>query len=260
MRYRTFGRTGWQVSDVGYGMWGMAGWSGSDDQESHASLDQAIALGCNFFDTAWAYGDGRSERILGATLKRHAGKTLYVATKIPPKNRQWPARPGPTLEDVFPSDYIREYTEKSLTNIGRVVAGPPAVPRLERRVGGRHRLATGGARAQGRGAGQGLRDQRQSVRAGERAEGPRHRADRLGPGRLQRPRSEPGGRALPRLPGAQHRGDRPRAVRRGQPDRHADARLTLAGRGLPQPLLHAREPGRHAAADRCAQEDCAGRA
>ena len=118
MRYRTFGRTGWQVSDVGYGMWGMAGWSGSDDQESHASLDQAIALGCNFFDTAWAYGDGRSERILGATLKRHAGKTLYVATKIPPKNRQWPARPGPTLEDVFPSDYIREYTEKSLTNIG----------------------------------------------------------------------------------------------------------------------------------------------
>jgi aryl-alcohol dehydrogenase-like predicted oxidoreductase len=99
-------------------MWGMAGWSGSDDRESHASLDQAIALGCNFFDTAWAYGDGRSERILGETLKRHAGKTLYVATKIPPKNRQWPARPGPGLEDVFPSDYIREYTEKSLTNIG----------------------------------------------------------------------------------------------------------------------------------------------
>jgi len=118
MRYRTFGRTGWQVSDVGYGMWGMAGWSGSDDQESHASLDQAIALGCNFFDTAWAYGDGRSEQILGATLKRHAGKTLYVATKIPPKNRLWPARPGPRLEDVFPSDYIREYTEKSLANIG----------------------------------------------------------------------------------------------------------------------------------------------
>ncbi|MEO7270838.1 MAG: aldo/keto reductase [Vicinamibacterales bacterium] len=118
MRDRTFGRTGWQVSDVGYGMWGMAGWSGSDDQESHASLDQAIALGCNFFDTAWAYGDGRSERILGATLKRHPGKSLYVATKIPPKNRQWPARPGPGLEDVFPADYIREYTEKSLTNIG----------------------------------------------------------------------------------------------------------------------------------------------
>ena len=63
MRYRTFGRTGWQVSEVGYGMWGMGGWSGSDDDESLASLDRAIELGCNFFDTAWAYGDGKSERL-----------------------------------------------------------------------------------------------------------------------------------------------------------------------------------------------------
>ena len=90
MRYRTFARTGWRVSEVGYGMWGMAGWSGSDDSESYASLDRAVALGCNFFDTAWAYGDGRSEHILAAALRRHAGKPLYVATKIPPKNRQWP--------------------------------------------------------------------------------------------------------------------------------------------------------------------------
>ena len=118
MRYRTFGRTGWQISDVGYGMWGMAGWTGSDDDQSHASLDKAIGLGCNFFDTAWAYGDGRSERILGKTLQRHAGKTLYVATKIPPKNRQWPARAGRALDAVFPADYIREYTELSLQNIG----------------------------------------------------------------------------------------------------------------------------------------------
>jgi aryl-alcohol dehydrogenase-like predicted oxidoreductase len=118
MRYRTFGRTGWQVSDVGYGMWGMAGWTGSDDEQSHSSLDRAIGLGCNFFDTAWAYGDGRSERILGETLRRHADTKLYVATKIPPKNRQWPARSGHALEAVFPSDYIREYTELSLENIG----------------------------------------------------------------------------------------------------------------------------------------------
>jgi aryl-alcohol dehydrogenase-like predicted oxidoreductase len=118
MRYRTFGRTGWQVSEVGYGMWGMAGWTGSEDQESFASLDRAIALGCNFFDTAWAYGDGHSERLLGATLKRHPGKRLYVATKIPPKNRKWPAAAEYRLDDVFPSDYIREYTEKSLENIG----------------------------------------------------------------------------------------------------------------------------------------------
>jgi aryl-alcohol dehydrogenase-like predicted oxidoreductase len=118
MQYRQFGRTGWKVSEIGYGMWGMAGWTGSDDEQSFASLDRAIQLGCNFFDTAWAYGDGHSERLLGATLKRHPGKRLYIATKIPPKNRKWPARPEYTLDDVFPADYIREYTEKSLANIG----------------------------------------------------------------------------------------------------------------------------------------------
>ncbi len=118
MQYRVFGRTGWQVSEVGYGMWGMAGWTGSEDEESYASLDHAIALGCNVFDTAWAYGDGHSERLLGATLKRHRGTQLYVATKIPPKNRKWPARPEYALDDVFPADYLREYTEKSLKNIG----------------------------------------------------------------------------------------------------------------------------------------------
>jgi aryl-alcohol dehydrogenase-like predicted oxidoreductase len=99
-------------------MWGMAGWTGSDDDESFASLDRAIALGCNFFDTAWAYGDGHSERLLGATLKRHRDKRLYIATKIPPKNRRWPAKPSYPLDEVFPPDYIREYTEKSLENIG----------------------------------------------------------------------------------------------------------------------------------------------
>ena len=118
MRYRTFGRTGWQVAEVGYGMWGMAGWSGSADDESLVSLDRAIELGCNFFDTAWAYGDGHSEKLLGETLRRHRGSQLYVATKVPPKNRKWPARPGYSLDDVFPADHVREYTEKSLANIG----------------------------------------------------------------------------------------------------------------------------------------------
>jgi aryl-alcohol dehydrogenase-like predicted oxidoreductase len=99
-------------------MWGMAGWTGSDDEESHASLDRAIALGCNFFDTAWAYGDGHSERLLGETLRRHKGKRLYVATKIPPKNRRWPAKPEYSLDEVFPPDHIREYCEKSLRNLG----------------------------------------------------------------------------------------------------------------------------------------------
>jgi aryl-alcohol dehydrogenase-like predicted oxidoreductase len=117
MQHRVFGRMGWKVSEIGYGMWGMAGWTGSDDRESGGSLDRAVALGCNFFDTAWAYGDGRSEQLLGDLLKRHRGTKLYTATKIPPKNRKWPARSNYALDEVFPADYIREYTEKSLRNM-----------------------------------------------------------------------------------------------------------------------------------------------
>jgi aryl-alcohol dehydrogenase-like predicted oxidoreductase len=99
-------------------MWGMAGWTGSDDDESLTSLDRAVQMQCNFFDTAWAYGDGHSERLLGQVLRRHPNQRLYIATKIPPKNRQWPARASDVLHDVFPPEYIREYAEKSLTNIG----------------------------------------------------------------------------------------------------------------------------------------------
>jgi len=117
MRYRTFGRTGWQVGDVGYGMWGMGGWSGSDDEESMRSLHRAVELGCNFFDTAWAYGQGRSERLLGRLVRAHPDKKLYTATKIPPKNSRWPARPEYTLDETFPPDHIRRYTESSLRNL-----------------------------------------------------------------------------------------------------------------------------------------------
>ena len=99
-------------------MWGMAGWTGSADDESLASLERAIALGCNFFDTAFAYGEGHSERLLGEIVKGHPGQRLYLATKIPPKNRKWPARPEYRLDDVYPPDHIREYTERSLRNIG----------------------------------------------------------------------------------------------------------------------------------------------
>jgi len=89
MRTRRFGRLGWQVSEIGYGMWGMGGWSGSDDAESLESLNRSVAAGVNFFDTAFAYGEGHSERLLGQTLRTHAGRPLYVATKVPPKNRRW---------------------------------------------------------------------------------------------------------------------------------------------------------------------------
>jgi aryl-alcohol dehydrogenase-like predicted oxidoreductase len=118
MRYRTFGRTGWQVSEVGYGMWGLAGWTGSDDAESLDALDRAVELGCNFFDTAWGYGAGHSERILGRVVRAHPGKNLIAATKVPPKNFTWPSRRGFTLDDCFPPDHVREYAHKSLENLG----------------------------------------------------------------------------------------------------------------------------------------------
>jgi aryl-alcohol dehydrogenase-like predicted oxidoreductase len=118
MQYRRFGRTGWNVSEIGYGMWGMAGWAGSEDAESLASLQRAVDLGCNFFDTAWAYGDGHSEQLLGKVLRANSGKTLYTATKVPPKNRQWPARREYSLDDCYPPEYIEEYVEKSLQNLG----------------------------------------------------------------------------------------------------------------------------------------------
>jgi aryl-alcohol dehydrogenase-like predicted oxidoreductase len=97
-------------------MWGMGGWTGSDDEESLRSLDEAIALGCNFFDTA--YGRGHSEQLLGQTLRRHTGTRLYVATKVPPRNFKWPGRAETPIAEVFPPDHIREYTEKSLANLG----------------------------------------------------------------------------------------------------------------------------------------------
>jgi aryl-alcohol dehydrogenase-like predicted oxidoreductase len=118
MQYRRFGRLNWQVSEVGYGMWGMGGWTGSDDEESSRSIDRAIELGCTFFDTAYAYGMGRSEKLLGSALKRHGGRRLYTATKVPPKNFKWPGRAETPISDVFPFEYIIEMTEKSLDNLG----------------------------------------------------------------------------------------------------------------------------------------------
>ncbi|MGD0862701.1 MAG: aldo/keto reductase [Candidatus Limnocylindrales bacterium] len=118
MRYRTFGRTGWQVSEIGYGTWGMAEWSGSDDAESLASLELTVAKGVNFFDTARSYGDGRSERLLALLLAGHRGTGIFTATKVPPMNREWPSRPGVPLGEVFPSAYIRESVDASRSNLG----------------------------------------------------------------------------------------------------------------------------------------------
>ena len=116
MNYRRFGRTGWEVSEMGYGMWGMASWSDSSDDESLRSLQASVDLGCNFFDTAYAYGDGRSENFLGQIVRSNPEKRLYTATKIPPKTLKWPAPPESTLIESFPPDHVEEYVHRSLEN------------------------------------------------------------------------------------------------------------------------------------------------
>lgn len=118
MEYRKLGRTGWNVSEIGYGMWGMAGWTGSDDEESFRSLHKAVEMGCNFFDTAWGYGRGKSEAMLGELVRSYPDKILFTATKIPPKNFKWPSRREYSSDDCFPPDHIQEYVESSLKNAG----------------------------------------------------------------------------------------------------------------------------------------------
>lgn len=118
MKYRRFGRTGWNVSELGYGMWGMSSWSGSDDAESRASLQRAVDQGCNFFDSAWHYGFGHSEGLLGELVRQNRGKKIFVATKIPPKNLAWPARPEYSLDDCYPPEHIEQYVRISLKNLG----------------------------------------------------------------------------------------------------------------------------------------------
>jgi aryl-alcohol dehydrogenase-like predicted oxidoreductase len=118
MEYRRFGRTGWNVSEIGYGMWGMAGWTGSEDEESFAALARAVELGCNFFDTAWGYGEGHSEALLGRLVRALPDRRIYTATKIPPKNFRWPSRRGFTVDDCFPPEHIEEYVASSLENSG----------------------------------------------------------------------------------------------------------------------------------------------
>jgi len=119
MKYRRLGRTNFEISEIGYGAWGIGGtqWLGGSDDESLAALRRAIELGLNFIDTALAYGAGHSEQLVGQVV-RDAGRRIYVATKVPPKNQLWPARPGIGIEQVFPDDYIVRSAERSLKNLG----------------------------------------------------------------------------------------------------------------------------------------------
>jgi len=118
MKYRKFGRRGIEISDIAHGLWGMGGWSGSNDTESMAALQLAVDLGCNFFDSAWAYGDGKSDSLLGQIIAKNSGKRLYSASKIPPKNLRWPASPKYKYHDVFPPDHVFKYADLICKNLG----------------------------------------------------------------------------------------------------------------------------------------------
>jgi aryl-alcohol dehydrogenase-like predicted oxidoreductase len=118
MKYRTMGRTGFEVSDVAHGLWGMSGWSESDDQQSRQAIQLAIDMGCNFFDTAWAYGSGKSDGLLGEAIAKNKGKRIYAASKIPPKNLKWPASPKDKYQDVFPADHVFKYAQRIREKLG----------------------------------------------------------------------------------------------------------------------------------------------
>ena len=118
MHYRPLGKTGLSVSEIGFGAWGIGGsmWIGADEDESVRALHRAIELGVNFIDTARGYGE--SERIVGAVIREHPGDTLYVATKVPPKNGIWPAPAGLDPAGTYPGDHIRASLETSLRASG----------------------------------------------------------------------------------------------------------------------------------------------
>src|ERR1700690_447521 len=119
MRYRKLGRSGLEVSELGYGAWGIgaAHWIGADDDVSRAALRAAIAAGVNFIDTALAYGDGHSESLVGEVV-RAASETIYVATKIPPQNGRGRPQPGDDTAGLFWGPWIRGGAETSLRNLG----------------------------------------------------------------------------------------------------------------------------------------------
>jgi aryl-alcohol dehydrogenase-like predicted oxidoreductase len=117
MRYRKFGRTGWRVSEIGMGTWALGGgeWGQQDDRDSVATLHKVLELGCNFIDTARAYGNGRSEQVIAKALKEWPGKRPYLATKIPPVlPGDWPPSPYDTVEQRFPESHVRGQLELSL--------------------------------------------------------------------------------------------------------------------------------------------------
>jgi aryl-alcohol dehydrogenase-like predicted oxidoreductase len=118
MEYRKLGKTNLQVSEIGHGLWGMGDWKDADDKKSLDTLEKSLEMGCNFFDSAWSYGNGHSDRLLGTLIKNNPTAKIITASKIPPKNMKWPARPEDKLINTFPRQHVIDYAEKILERIG----------------------------------------------------------------------------------------------------------------------------------------------
>src|ERR1700674_2623366 len=111
MNFRKLGRGGFLVSEVAHGLWGMGSWPDSDDEQSRIALQLSVDQECNFFDSAWAYGNGKSDGLLGEILRSNKSKRLYAASKVPPLNRKWPASPKDVYLDVFPEKHVFQYAD-----------------------------------------------------------------------------------------------------------------------------------------------------
>jgi aryl-alcohol dehydrogenase-like predicted oxidoreductase len=119
MRYRWLGNTGLKISEIGFGAWAIGGtwWGPQDDEDSRLALHQSLDMGCNFIDTAWVYGNGHSEKLIGGVLKERHERPV-IATKVPPKNWNWDNSPETPLSKAFPANWITAKAEESLQNLG----------------------------------------------------------------------------------------------------------------------------------------------
>jgi aryl-alcohol dehydrogenase-like predicted oxidoreductase len=96
----------------------MSGWTGSSDEQSTSALQNAADAGCTFFDSAWGYGAGKSDRLLGGLLKQYPASRLYAASKIPPANFKWPALESYSYAEVFPPAHVFHYADMIRKNLG----------------------------------------------------------------------------------------------------------------------------------------------
>jgi aryl-alcohol dehydrogenase-like predicted oxidoreductase len=119
MQYRTFGRTGWQVSEIAFGAWQLGGdWGAADDEASIDTLLYAFEQGINFVDTAELYGRGHSETVIGQALRRWNDSKIYVATKAQPTVWPDPDDDGAQMSGRYPEWHLRANVENSLRRLG----------------------------------------------------------------------------------------------------------------------------------------------